>query len=86
MRGFFEQLEPFLGHPRNWQKVVLSIDEFDAIPQAAIQGFLHVLRFFDMPCVELRKQVRAGNTREISATVWAAIEHRKPNLKGTGKT
>ena len=44
MREFFEQLEPFLNYPKNWQQVVVIIDEFDAIPQAAVRSFLHSLR------------------------------------------
>ena len=44
MRNFFQQLPHFLTHPDNGQKVVLSIDEFDAIPSDAVRGFLHSLR------------------------------------------
>ena len=40
MRMFFEELASFLKN----QKVVLLIDEFDAIPQAALKGFLRSLR------------------------------------------
>ena len=39
-RMFFEELGNFLKN----QKVVLIIDEFDAIPQAAVKGFLRSLR------------------------------------------
>ena len=45
MREFFEQLMSFLCFPMNCQKIVLIIDEFDAIPQAAVRGFLHSLRY-----------------------------------------
>ena len=40
MRRFFEKLTSFLKN----QKVVLLIDEFDAIPRAAVKGFLRSLR------------------------------------------
>ena len=40
MRRFFEKLTSFLKN----QKVVLVIDEFDAIPRAAVKGFLRSLR------------------------------------------
>ena len=40
MRRFFEKLTNFLKD----QKVVLIIDEFDAIPQGALKGFLRSLR------------------------------------------
>ena len=45
MRNFFQQLPRFLTHPDNGQKVVLIIDEFDAIPPDAVRGFLHTLRY-----------------------------------------
>ena len=45
MRNFFQQLPHFLTHPDNGQKVVLIIDEFDAIPSDAVRGFLHSLRY-----------------------------------------
>ena len=45
MRNFFQQLPRFLTHPDNGQKVVLIIDEFDAIPPDAVRGFLHSLRY-----------------------------------------
>ncbi len=44
MRNFFQQLAGFLVHPDSEQKVVLIIDEFDAIPPEAVRGFLHSLR------------------------------------------
>ena len=44
-REFFECLSSFLDSQfENTQKIVLIIDEFDAIPQAAVKGFLHSLR------------------------------------------
>ena len=45
MRNFLQQLPRFLTHPDNGQKVVLIIDEFDAIPPDAVRGFLHSLRY-----------------------------------------
>ena len=45
MRIFFQQLAGFLAHRGNRQKVVLIIDEFDAIPPDAVRGFLHSLRY-----------------------------------------
>ena len=45
MRNFFQQLTGFLTHRDNGQKVVLIIDEFDAIPPEAVRGFLHSLRY-----------------------------------------
>ena len=45
MRRFFTQLARLLGeHFGIVQKVVLIIDEFDAIPQGAVKGFLRSLR------------------------------------------
>ena len=45
MREFFENLTGFLDLQFGVkQKVVLIIDEFDGIPQAAVNGFLHSLR------------------------------------------
>ena len=40
LRKFFEEFARLLNYPR----VVLIIDEFDNIPQAAVRGFLHTLR------------------------------------------
>lgn len=40
LRRFFEEFARLL----NYQRVVLIIDEFDNIPQAAARGFLHTLR------------------------------------------
>ena len=44
MRNLFQQLPRSLTPPDNQQKVVLIIDEFDAIPPEAVRGFLHSLR------------------------------------------
>ena len=44
MMEFFEQVQPFLKHGENWQRVVLIIDEFDGIPTSALKGFLHAFR------------------------------------------
>lgn len=45
MRNFFQQLVSFVPNQDNFQKVVLIIDEFDAIPPDAVRGFLHSLRY-----------------------------------------
>ena len=45
MVEFFRQFVSFLPHHGNSQKVVLIIDEFDAIPPDAVRGFLHSLRY-----------------------------------------
>lgn len=45
MMEFFKQLVRFLPDHGNSQKVVLIIDEFDAIPPDAVRGFLHSLRY-----------------------------------------
>ncbi|MCY4570254.1 MAG: AAA-like domain-containing protein [Candidatus Poribacteria bacterium] len=45
MRNFFQQLTGFLSSHDNSEKVVLIIDEFDAIPPEAVRGFLHSLRY-----------------------------------------
>lgn len=45
MRTFFDQLKILLDAQYGiTQKIVLIIDEFDAIPQTAVKGFLHSLR------------------------------------------
>ena len=44
MRNFFQQLTGFLTQHDDRQKVVIIIDEFDAIPPKAVRGFLHSLR------------------------------------------
>lgn len=46
MRRFFEGFaEHLANHHKHWQRVVLIVDEFDAIPQSAIKGFLRSLRY-----------------------------------------
>ena len=45
MMEFFKRLVRFLPHQDNSQKVVLIIDEFDAIPRGTVRGFLHSLRY-----------------------------------------
>ena len=45
MMEFFKQLVGLLPYHSNSQKVVLIIDEFDAIPPDAVRGFLHSLRY-----------------------------------------
>lgn len=44
MLEFFRQFARFLDAEDNEQKVVIVIDEFDGIPQAALSDFLHTLR------------------------------------------
>ena len=41
---FFRQFGNFLNREDNEQKVIIVIDEFDGIPQAALSDFLHTLR------------------------------------------
>ena len=45
MMEFFKQLVRYLPDHENSQKIVLIIDEFDAIPPDAVRGFLHSLRY-----------------------------------------
>lgn len=45
LRNFFQQLPDFLTLAGDRQKIVLIIDEFDAIPPEAVRGFLHSLRY-----------------------------------------
>ena len=45
MREFFEAFAKLLSQDTHWQRVVLTIDEFDAIPRAALKGFLRSLRY-----------------------------------------
>lgn len=45
MMEFFKQLAHLLPDHSNSQKVVLIIDEFDAIPPDAVRGFLHSFRY-----------------------------------------
>ena len=44
MLDFFKQLGSLLTCEERNHKIVVLIDEFDAIPQAAVKGFLHALR------------------------------------------
>ena len=60
MRNFFQQLPRFLTHPDNGQKVVLIIDEFDAIPPDAVRGFLHSLRYIYLDQSEVRCPYSVG--------------------------
>ena len=60
MRIFFEQLPRFLTDPDNGQKVVLIIDEFDAIPPDAVRGFLHSLRYIYLGQSEVRCPYSVG--------------------------
>lgn len=60
MRNFFQQLPRFLIHPDNGQKVVLIIDEFDAIPPDAVRGFLHSLRYIYLDQSNLRCPYSVG--------------------------
>ena len=60
MRIFFEQLPRFLTDPDNGQKVVLIIDEFDAIPPDAVRGFLHPLRYIYLGQSEVRCPYSVG--------------------------
>lgn len=60
MRNFFQQLPHFLTHPDNGQKVVLIIDEFDAIPPDAVRGFLHSLRYIYLGQSEVRCPYSVG--------------------------
>ncbi len=45
MREFFEEFAKFLSQGTHSQQVILTIDEFDAIPRAALKGFLRSLRY-----------------------------------------
>ena len=60
MRIFFQQLAGFLTHRGNQQKVVLIIDEFDAIPPDAVRGFLHSLRYIYLGQSEVRCPYSVG--------------------------
>ena len=60
MRNFFQQLPRFLTHPDNGQKVVLIIDEFDAIPPDAVRGFLHSLRYIYLDHSRIRCPYSVG--------------------------
>lgn len=60
MRIFFQQLTDFLTHRDDRQKVVLIIDEFDAIPPKAVRGFLHSLRYIYLDTSGLRCPYSVG--------------------------
>ena len=60
MRDFFQQLAGFLTHSGNQQRVVLIIDEFDAIPPDAVRGFLHTLRYIYLEESEVRCPYSVG--------------------------
>ena len=77
MRRFFAQLARFLeSHYGTQQKVVLLIDEFDAIPQSAVKGFLRSLRYIylsgktrcphSVGIVGVKNIVQLGYDRSIS--------------------
>ena len=56
MREFFERFTPFVEN----QRVVLIIDEFDGIPQGAINGFLRSLRRIYLTGREVRSPYSVG--------------------------
>ena len=56
MREFFEQFTSLLGN----QRILLVIDEFDGIPQAAINGFLRSLRRIYLTGREVRSPYSVG--------------------------
>ena len=60
MRYFFQELAGFLPHRGNQQKVVIIIDEFDAIPPDAVRGFLHSLRYIYLDCSRIRCPYSVG--------------------------
>ncbi|RKU29949.1 hypothetical protein C6499_07720 [Candidatus Poribacteria bacterium] len=60
MMEFFGQLVNFLPQHDNSQKVVLIIDEFDAIPPDAVRGFLHSLRYIYLDQSGLRCPYSVG--------------------------
>lgn len=60
MMEFFSQLVRFLSDPGNFPKVVLIIDEFDAIPPDAVRGFLHSLRYIYLDDSKLRCPYSVG--------------------------
>ncbi len=55
MRNFFRQLADFLPY-----KIVLVIDEFDAIPPDAVRGFLHSLRYIYLDNSDFRCPYSVG--------------------------
>ena len=60
MMEFFRQFVSLLPHHGNFQKVVLIIDEFDAIPPDAVRGFLHALRYIYLDNSGLRCPYSVG--------------------------
>ncbi|MDE0427134.1 MAG: AAA-like domain-containing protein [Candidatus Poribacteria bacterium] len=60
MVEFFTQLVSFLPEQNSFQKVVLIIDEFDAIPPDAVRGFLHSLRYIYLDSTSLRCPYSVG--------------------------
>ncbi|RKU38113.1 hypothetical protein C6496_07615, partial [Candidatus Poribacteria bacterium] len=60
MVEFFTQLVSFLSEQKSFQKVVLIIDEFDAIPPDAVRGFLHSLRYIYLDNSSLRCPYSVG--------------------------
>ena len=60
MMEFFKQLVNFLPQHDNSQKVVLIIDEFDAIPRDAVRGFLHSLRYIYLDQSDVRCPYSVG--------------------------
>ena len=60
MMEFFKQLVRFLPDHGNSQKVVLIIDEFDAIPPDAVRGFLHSLRYIYLDNSDIRCPYSVG--------------------------
>ena len=60
MIEFFKQLVNLLPAHDNSQKVVLIIDEFDAIPPDAVRGFLHSLRYIYLGQSEVRCPYSVG--------------------------
>ena len=57
MREFFEEFAKHLSQGKHWQRVVLTVDEFDAIPRAALKGFLRSLRY-----IYLSDQIRCPHS------------------------
>ena len=60
MMEFFRQFLSLLPHHDSSQKVVLIIDEFDAIPPDAVRGFLHALRYIYLDNSGLRCPYSVG--------------------------
>ncbi len=60
MMEFFKQLVHLLSDHSNSQKIVLIIDEFDAIPPDAVRGFLHSLRYIYLDHSRIRCPYSVG--------------------------